>query len=156
MRFAAQTATVRLVRYDESEVLRERFTGSEVSYFTAWNSAIFTAALAMMAKLGLLSRLATSRADLTPRHDPRRPQTVHLRAEAYGARDGRATARALEVEAESDYGATALMVAAVVRRLLDDHTGMRGVLTPMDVMSLEDLVPLLEGRDLRLSSQERP
>ncbi|ROR72041.1 hypothetical protein [Bogoriella caseilytica] len=155
MQFGGREATVRLVRYDESQLLRERFSTSEINYFTAWDSQSFTAAIAALQRVGLLSRLVRSTVDLTPRHNPRAPQTVHLRAEAHGSRQGRRAARALEVEAESDYGATALMVVAVARRLLARSTNVRGVVSPMDVLALSDLAPLIEAGRLRLSSHEK-
>lgn len=147
-------ATVRLMRCDERDVLLERFPGSEVAYFTAWSSASLTAAVAGLRALGLLDLLLRTRVGITPRHDPSRPQTVHLSAEAIGTVAGERTRRSPGVTAASDYGATALMVSVLVRHLLADGGRVGGVLVPAELLTLRDLGALVDHHEL--ASEGRP
>lgn len=150
MRFGRSVEEVRIIRHEEASVLRRRLTGAEAEYCTAWQSSPFNGLLAALSRAGLLPRLANSRLPIRPRHDPRKPQAVLLTAEARGMLQGRPDTQVATVEAFSDYGATALITAEILRKTLIPGAVPPGVQTPMDHLELTDLEPLFDGGPLTL------
>ncbi len=141
MRFGNQKRTVRRIHYDEQEFLTERLGVSEIGYYTAWSSPALTAVIAGMKRLGVLALLARSSLQIAPKHNPRKPQNASLMVEAksLATSEGETGTRTIRVEACSDYGATALVTACVVRYMVDHQADLAGVLLPMDFIRLEDM-----------------
>lgn len=130
--------TLRLIRHAEAEPLQRHVPEAVIEYCTAWQSRSFTRLISGLRRSGLLHRLAESTLPLQPQHDPAKPQTAWLAAEAHGLSGGAPTILRSTVQAESDYGATAEIVAAVVRLALSSELP-GGVQTPMDHLDWADL-----------------
>ncbi|MBF6350660.1 hypothetical protein IU448_16785 [Nocardia flavorosea] len=127
----------RAMQYEEAAILSASLGVDHVTYWTAWDSAGLTRAIAMLAKLALIRPILRAGRGITPRHDPRRPETTWLAAEAVGTVAGRPASRRIGAEASSDYGTTAAMAAVVVERLLAGLETQPGILVPKDFLDLE-------------------
>lgn len=138
MGFGHTTRTLRLIRHDEAAPLQRHLPEARIEYCTAWQSSSFTRLIAGLRRTGLLRRLAESSLPIQPRHDPATPETVLLSAEVHGISGGSPTILRRTVRAASDYGATAEIAAAVVRRALRSKLP-GGVQTPMDHVEPADL-----------------
>lgn len=148
MRFDDRDVTVRRMDYDERALVATCIPAARVEYYTAWSNRFFTGAVAGLNAVGLLQALVDSRFAITPRHRPARPETVHLTVEAEGTSQGRAAMRRFRVSADSDYGATAEVVAATAVEILREPGRFTGVQVPMEVFRLDDLRPHFVGISL--------
>lgn len=143
MSFGERPVPVRLMRCDEREVLLQRLRAGEVRYYTGWSDLRFTSMIAGLRRSGLLRLITRSGVRITPRHDPSVPETIWLTVEASGRRGGKPVTRSAGIQAFSDYGSTALIVAAVAKKLLS-APGPQGVLVPLDFFTAEDLQAVID------------
>ncbi|RLV54794.1 hypothetical protein D9V41_14440 [Aeromicrobium phragmitis] len=139
MRFDHRDVTVRQMDYDERGLVTDCIPAAQVEYYTAWSNRFFTRTVAGLNAVGLLRALVDSRFAITPKHRPARPEKVHLTVEAEGTSQGRATTRRFRVSADSDYGATAEVVAATAVEILREPHRWTGVQVPMEAFGLDDL-----------------
>ncbi|WP_157983903.1 hypothetical protein [Nesterenkonia muleiensis] len=151
MSFGPRRVNLRRMHHDEASALKEKFATAEVAYYTAWSSTPFTLMIAALNRSGILRRVVQSRLRLTPRHNPAKPEIAHLRVEATGTVDGTQTTRHRSVEVLSDYKATACVVAVLTRLVLDRPARFSGIVTPMDIVSLDEVKYLLDSAVIRFS-----
>lgn len=157
MTFLGNTATVRQISYDESDVLRAGAGVETVFYYTAWSSPAFNLVIAFLRGTGILRALVNSTFSLTPKHRPGKAQTVYLAAEAEGTADGKPSAASMAVEVSSDYGATARVAAAVTRLILEEPDAVPGgVYALPDFVDLGALVQLLGTDGIRFTHHVTP
>jgi len=135
--------TTRMMPYDERIVLFNRYPGAAVEYYTAWNNKAFTRLIYILQKTKLLTLLLNWHVPLVPKHDPTKPQTVHLTTIVTGAINGIPTTKAINLRADSDYVTTARFVAAAVQKIGNDSSKLRGVVFPLEFVKVADVMTML-------------
>ena len=149
MQFWKRAYPVRRVRYDEADVLAARYPSARIDYYTGWNRPAQTHAVAALVRLRVLPAVLNTRmfrviSRVIVRSNSRRSKTAFLTAEVqYGSVACPEAATKVvrgTIAVRDDYAATATATAAVVRYLLDHSPTGLGVCTPVDVMTLTDLL----------------
>lgn len=130
---------VRLIGYEEAELLERHLPGADVRYWTGWDSHAQTLALAALSRLGLLHPLAPHLGRLA-RHDPSRPERAVLVVRALAVPErGNARGAGLRFDSRSDYGATSALAAALTALAVSGELVGAGV--PADLTTLEAVLP---------------
>ncbi|PSK81015.1 saccharopine dehydrogenase-like protein [Murinocardiopsis flavida] len=118
--FRSGSAAVRRIAHAEQRVLTEEIGVSDVAYWTAWDNERFNRMVGALIRARVLPRMASAFAVLA-QHTPDRPQRVELMARAGGRVDGEAADRIVQLSADSDYGATATVAAALGAMALEQR-----------------------------------
>lgn len=141
---------VRLIRYDERLLLKQRYPDAVVGYYTAWNNKSFTRLIGVLQKTRILQFLLAKNVPLVPNHNPAKPETVHLAVVVTGSLNGEVVTKRVQLRADSDYVTTARFVAIAAQLVLTRQISISGVAFPFERIKLDDVVGKL-GDDVEIN-----
>jgi hypothetical protein len=148
--------TVRRIAHGEQVLLGERLATPHLAYWTRWDNEGFNTAISLLSRAGLLlplvQALGRDRLARFVRHDPARPEAAWLLAEVHGSIAGAAITKRMALETASDYGSTALVVAALARIALNGLP--HRCLLPCEVTTLDEVMAIMDDTRFHLTASD--